>query len=117
MRMRKRSNLDVRMERCAALLIEKPEELRGRWLEQFPGHTKLVLEIGCGKGRFTAETAAQMPDTLYVALERVPDAMILAMERVKNAGLENVRFIDADAKLAGEMFAKGEVNIITATGR
>ena len=110
MRMRKRSNLDVRMERCAALLIEKPEELRGRWLEQFPGHTKLVLEIGCGKGRFTAETAAQMPDTLYVALERVPDAMILAMERVKNAGLENVRFIDADAKLAGEMFAKGEVS-------
>ena len=98
------------MERCAALLIEKPEELRGRWLERFPGHTKLVLEIGCGKGRFTAETAAQMPDTLYIALERVPDAMILAMERVKNAELENVRFIDADAKLVCEMFAKGEVS-------
>ena len=110
MRMRKRANLDVRMERCAALLIEQPEELRGRWLEQHPGHTNLMLEIGCGKGRFTAETAAKMPETLYVALERVPDAMILAMERVKNASLENVRFIDADAKLVCEMFAPGEVS-------
>ena len=98
------------MERCAALLIEEPALLRGRWLETFAGHEGLMLEIGCGKGRFTAETAAAMPETLYVALERVPDAMILAMERVKNAGLENVRFIDNDAKLAGEMFAPGEVS-------
>lgn len=110
MRMRKRANLDARMERCAALLIQEPALLRGRWLEAFAGHDRLMLEIGCGKGRFTAETAATMPNTLYVALERVPDAMILAMERVKNAGLENVRFIDNDAKLAGEMFAPGEVS-------
>ena len=98
------------MERCAALLVEHPEELRGQWLAHFPGHEKLVLEIGCGKGRFTAETAAMVPTTLYIALERVPDAMILAMERVKNAGLENVRFIDNDAKLADTMFAPGEVD-------
>ena len=98
------------MERCAALLIDQPALLRGRWLEEFPGHDRLMLEIGCGKGRFTAETAASMPEILYIALERVPDAMILAMERVKNAGISNVRFIDNDAKLAGEMFAPGEVS-------
>ena len=98
------------MERCAALLVESPEALRGEWLARFPGYEKLVLEIGCGKGRFTAEMAALMPDTLYIALERVPDAMILAMERVKRAGLENVRFIDADARGIGEMFAVGEVD-------
>ena len=50
-----------------------------------------------------------MPDTLYIALERVPDAMILAMERVDRRGIGNVRFLDADAKNLKDMFADGEV--------
>ena len=112
MRMRKRANLDARMERCAALLADDPAVLRGRWLEAFPGHDGIFLELGCGKGRFTAELAATVPEKLYLALEKVPDAMILAMERVKNAGLTNVRFLDADAKLLKTMFADGEVGRI-----
>ena len=108
MRMRKRANLDKRMERCAGLLIEEPEALRGRWLESFPGHERLYVELGCGKGRFTADTAESIPETLYIAVEKVPDAMILAMEKIDRRGIENVRFIDADAKLLGTMFAPGE---------
>ncbi len=96
------------MARCAALLETEPEALRGRWLEAFPGHERLFLELGCGKGRFTAETAGAMPDTLYAALEKVPEAMILAMEKIGRLGLENVRFIDADAKNLKAMFADGE---------
>ena len=110
--MRKRANLDARMERCAALLADDPTALRGCWLESFPGHGGIFLELGCGKGRFTAELAATVPDKLYLALEKVPDAMILAMERVKNAGLANVRFLDADAKLLKTMFADGEIERI-----
>ena len=53
MRMRKKPNLVPRMERCAATLITEPEALRGHWLEHFPGHQALHLELGCGKGRFT----------------------------------------------------------------
>ena len=110
--MRKRSNLDVRMERCAAYLDTEPDALRGRWREAYPGHEGLWLELGCGKGRFTAETAAQEPAILYVALEKVPDAMILAMEKIERRGLRNVRFIDGDAKLLNTMFAAGEVDRI-----
>ena len=49
-----------------------------------------------------------MPDTLYIAMEKVPDAMILAMERVRERGIKNVRFIDGDAIKLAEMFAPGE---------
>lgn len=112
MRMRKRPNLAPRMERCAELLIEQPESLRGRWREEFPGYKQLRLELGCGKGRFTADTAQANPDILFVALERVPDAMIIAMERVKALGLANVRFIDGDAANILAMFAPGEVELI-----
>lgn len=112
MRMRKKPNLVPRMERCAATLITDPEALRGHWLEHFPGHQALHLELGCGKGRFTVETAAAEPDVLLIAVEKVPDAMVVAMERAAKAELHNVFFIDIDANQLPEIFDQGEVDRI-----
>ena len=64
MRMRKKPNLVPRMERCARVLIPDPEARRGRWRELMPQAESLWLELGCGKGRFTAEMAEQNPQTL-----------------------------------------------------
>lgn len=100
------------MEKCAELMNDAPEALRGKWMENYPGHQRLYLELGCGKGRFTVNTAKDMPEVLYVAMEKVPDAMILAMERAKELGLENVRFIDGDAAKLKEMFTDGEAERI-----
>ncbi|MBR0353153.1 MAG: tRNA (guanosine(46)-N7)-methyltransferase TrmB [Oscillospiraceae bacterium] len=112
MRMRKRRNLAPRMERCAELLISEPEQMKGKWKDLLPGCGVLWLELGCGKGRFTAELAETEPQVLLVALERVPDAMIIAMERAKNRGLPNVRFIDGNASLLDTFFGAGEVDRI-----
>lgn len=112
MRMRKKPNLIPRMEQCAAVLESAPEERRGRWLSDFPAFSQLHLELGCGKGRFTAEMAAQHPDILFAAVEKVPDAMVVAMERVCARELGNVRFLDRDAANLLEMFAPGEVSRI-----
>ena len=110
MRMRKKPNLEPRMAACADWLITKPEELAGRWREAFPGYDALWIELGCGKGRFTAETAKTEPNTLLIAVERVPDAMVVAMERAKAENIENVRFIDIDAARLTEIFAAGEAD-------
>lgn len=109
MRIRKKTNLLPRMEKCGDLLIADPENYRGQWLARLPGHEKLYLELGCGKGAFTAKTAQANPDCLLVAVEKVPDAMVMAMERAASMSLNNVRFIDADALNLSEMFDKGEV--------
>lgn len=112
MRMRKKPNLPARMERCSALLISDPAGMRGRWRELYPAAREVRLEIGCGKGRFSAETAEGNPDVLYIALERVPDAMIVAMERCQAKGLSNIFFIDGDAALLRDCFAPGEVDLL-----
>ncbi|MCQ2406280.1 MAG: tRNA (guanosine(46)-N7)-methyltransferase TrmB [Oscillospiraceae bacterium] len=112
MRMRKKPNLEKRMNETAELLIKSPENNKGSWRELFPGYEKLWLELGCGKGRFTAGTAAENPDAFIVAVEKVFDAMVVGMERVKAADLRNVRFVGSDVKLLGEMFASGEVDRI-----
>jgi len=110
--MRKKPNLLPRMEKAGAVRVAEPEQYRGRWLEAFPGHGALRIELGCGKGRFTADTAAAEPEVLLAAVEKVPDAMVVAMERAVARGLENVRFLDRDAALLPELFAPGEAERI-----
>ena len=112
MRMRKKPNLLPRLARCEEYLIQSPEEQRGHWRRLMPGCRELRLELGCGKGRFTAETAALEPDVLFIAVERVPDAMVIAVERVRDMGLHNVYFVDGDAVRLEEYFAPGEVDRI-----
>ena len=112
MRMRKKKNLASRMEACGTILVTNPAAEKGRWRERKSNGVKLRLELGCGKGRFTVETAAAHPEDLYVAVERVPDAMVIAMERCRALGLSNVFFIDGDAAALDQYFAPGEVDLI-----
>ena len=110
MRMRKKPNLIPRMERCGDLLVREPESLRGRWRDKMPQTRAVWLELGCGKGRFTVETAARHPEVLYLAVERVPDAMIIAMERARDRGLTNVFFLDDDAARLPEFLGENEID-------
>ncbi len=112
MRMRKKKNLVPRMERCGDFLIQDPYSHAGHWRELMPQARELRLELGCGKGRFTAGTAAAEPDVLFIAIEMVPDAMVVAMERCMNAGLKNVYFVDANADQLPSFFAPEEVDRI-----
>ena len=112
MRMRKKKNLLPRMERCADYLIPDPYAMPGKWRSLMPGARELRVELGCGKGRFTAGTAAAEPDVLLIAIEMVPDAMVVAMERCRDAGLHNVFFLDANADQLPLFFAPGEVDRI-----
>lgn len=112
MRMRKRPNLEPRMERCAELLVGEPEKYRGIWSRSFPNADRLQLELGCGKGRFTVGLAQSEPDIFLLAIEKVPDAMVIAMERARERGIQNLRFIDGDAAALCAMFAPCELERI-----
>ena len=108
MRMRKKKNLETRTQNCAPILMQNPAELRGNWLDQ-RREQALYLEIGCGKGKFTVETAGAQPDALHVAVEKERNAMVIAMERALDVELGNLLFIDIDARHLTELFASGEV--------
>ena len=112
MRIRKKPNLIPRMARCAHVQIEEPTALKGEWLKCNPDYKELWLELGCGKGRFTADTAEQNPEALLVAVEKVADVMIIGMERAADRGLENVRFIDTDVLALPVIFGQDEVDRI-----
>ena len=110
MRMRRMKNLESRMEACAAYRITKPETMKGNWRSLKQNAAALWVEVGCGKGKFTAETAQANPDVLLIAVERCREAMVVAMEKAKDMGLTNVFFIDMDVANIEEIFAGFEID-------
>ena len=112
MRMRKRNHLVPRMEACSAIWLRDAKSLRGKWKQLMPEARELRLEIGCGKGKFTVETAEANPDILFIAVEKVQEAMLLGMERALSMGLKNLYFLSLDAAEIEEYFEEGEVDLI-----
>ena len=107
MRMRKKKNSEARLEACAELIINTPDDLEA-YRDRFP----VCLEIGCGKGGFIRDTAKRHPDRLFIAAELQTSAIITALENSKAAELTNVRFMNVNAMNLGEFFKKGEVKEI-----
>ncbi len=110
MRMRRMKNLESRMEACADYRIAVPADRKGVWRDLKPECAALWVEVGCGKGKFTAETAAANPDVLLIAVERCREAMVVAMEKARSMGLKNVFFIDMDVANMEEVFAPEEID-------
>ena len=110
MRMRRMKNLEPRMEACAEMRILEPAALKGNWRSLKPDATALWVEVGCGKGKFTAETAQANPDVLLIAVERCREAMVVAMEKAQSMGLKNVFYIDMDVANIEEIFEGFEID-------
>lgn len=121
MRMRKKPNLKARMEKCGHLLVKEPELYRGRWLdfaysiESGLGRDhkavnggdpfgELHVELGCGKGRFTVETAK--------AEEVEAEASAAAAESATNADAESASAGITAGTPAASTAASGRVLLV-----
>ncbi len=112
MRMRKKKNLDKRLDACKSIIIENPETQKGLWDKNFAKGRKICLEIGCGKGTFAVTSAQRNPENFYIALEVVPDVLVLAAEKAIAQNTENLVFICFDAAKLFEIFEKNEIDEI-----
>lgn len=104
MRMRKKKHGAERIAACSSLIIQDMSEI--------VNIVPVELEIGCGKGSFICQLAKRNPDITYIAMEKISDVILLAMERIKNEGINNVKFINGDAKIIPELFPAGSVRRI-----
>ena len=111
MRMRKKRNVEARMEACGDLLLahgangilnmkEAAENYRNLidFSATFGNDNPVALEIGCGKGGFVIALAKETPNVNYLALEKMSNVILTPMEAVKKEGVENVRFLNIRAE-------------------
>ena len=108
MRMRRKKNLDERLQECADVMTNIQVEDRRFGAEVTDTHLDLAtlfgngnpvhLEIGCGKGGFLCEMAARHPEINFLAMEKYANVLVTACEAAKAAGLKNVHFLWGDAE-------------------
>ena len=92
------------------LLVTEPEKMVGRWRNLF-GEKPVYVEIGCGKGGFSIETA-EKSQVGYVALEREKNIIAWPLRVAREKNIQNIRFINADAEILTGIFAENEVDRI-----
>ena len=112
MRMRRKKNLDSRLEECSPVWVRPKIGSPVDWSGIFGNDHPLQLEIGCGKGQFIRALAKREPNVNFVALEKQENVIITAMEGVINDGIPNIRFLCLNAELVEELFAHTEVDRI-----
>lgn len=123
MRMHKKCNLEERLKACSDIVtvadLSDKNMLRAANTKElldlraiFGNGNAVVLEIGCGKGKFVCETAKLNPGINYVACEKISNVLIEALERVKDENIKNVYFLNCAAEVLTKYFADGSVDKI-----
>src|SRR3954466_14573806 len=68
------------------------------WATIFGREAPLILDLGCGNGRFTLASALARPDRNHFAVDVLPVVIRYATRRGNQRGLHHVRFAVKDAQ-------------------
>lgn len=94
------------------LVVQEPQEKKGRWREVFTNDHPIRIEIGMGKGRFIMDLARQNPDINYLGIEKYSSVLIRGIQKLDAEPLPNLYFIRMEAEEITSVFGPGEVDRI-----
>jgi len=77
--------------------IKRLPEGRISWRELFGREAPVVLDLGCGNGRFLLGSAVWRPDHDHLGIDTLPVVIRYATRRGNQRGLTNLRFAVGDA--------------------
>ena len=97
------------------LILWKTCERPPEWERRFGRHAPLELEIGYGGGDWLVRCAREHPERNFVGIETQWPCTKRALRKIRTAGLENVRLLQMDARVALQrMFRERSLAAITS---
>lgn len=94
MRMRRKKWARPELSECP-FYIDKPEELKGQWKEQFKNKSNpIYMELGCGKGGFLEQHAIANPEINFIGIDLISDMLGVARRKIQKAYDDNHRTPD-----------------------
>jgi len=90
--------------------IIRDAEVHAKGFKKYFDNTNpIYLEIGCGKGRFAAESSRQNPNINYIAMEREPVILAAAARQAEERGAHALAFLLLDADVLLDYFRPGDI--------
>ncbi len=114
MRMRFKPYAGPELAACP-FCVDEPMQNKGRWNEQFARPAQpLMLELGCGKGKFLAQMAVAHPENNYIGIDITAKVLILTKRNIDRAyaqagrEVDNVRILTHDIERIRSMMGEGD---------
>jgi tRNA (guanine-N7-)-methyltransferase len=80
------------------------------WNELFGRSAPIVVDLGCGNGRYLISSAIARPGWDHLGVDTVPVVIRHAVQRARRRGLSNLKFAVADAReVVGRLLPAGSV--------
>ncbi len=114
MRMRRKPWARPELAACP-FFVDHPQENRNHWKGWFPKEQPLHLELGCGKGTFTAQLAASHPEINYIGVDIKSEVLAVAkreIERVyaqKEMPVDNIALLSQDIERIDLMMGEQDI--------
>jgi len=95
-------------------VINKPEDLKGKWNKYFKNDNPIHIEIGMGKGQFIIELAQRNPNINYIGIEKFSSVLVRAIEKLdeREDEISNLLLIRFDAEYINNIFEEDEIERI-----
>lgn len=108
--------LEERLQACGTTVVTDPSAWAGKWAEYRTAQgegtqsfSKVILDLGCGKGEYTVAVAKLHPEILFVGIDVDGVCVVRSADSVNEAGVKNAVFIyERDPQLS-EIFAEHEL--------
>lgn len=94
------------------IVVNEPNEWKGRWSERFNNNHPIHIEVGMGKGQFIVEMAKQNPQINYIGIELQTSVIVVALDKAIEASLPNLQLLHVNGGDLTDYFAEGEVDIL-----
>lgn len=96
-------------------VFEYPENMAGQWHAFFKNNHPIVLELGCGTGRYTTGLAELYPQQNFIGTDIKGARMWHGATYVRDKGIPNAAFLRTRIEQIDSYFAPGEVQEIWIT--
>lgn len=104
-RFRENATFPELFEPPALELLAKDHELKGRWAKDYFGNDNpIILELGCGRGEYTAGLAQLFPGQNFIGVDIKGSRLNFGVKAIRQAGIKNACFIRSQIELLNRIF-------------
>lgn len=110
MRLRKKPKALSTLMENQHIVIFKPENKKGKWMDFFKNTNPLYVELGTGKGKFIVENCLKYPTINFIGIDSKYDVLYMALKKALNKEVKNLALIPFNVENIEDVFDKNEVD-------